>query len=198
MIQLLILYYLSIKSTHGYEIQRFIQINHMDEWNNIQSGSIYYAMNKLERDGFIELVEKIGTGEKSRRIYAITKKGLNRLKEMAMTELKKPLGSITSEKFLIYPIVANLGKDEMQLIVENHLKELEDRLCNIESWYLEKQKTATNVEKGTIMMMKETVLNQIKWHKCLLSNIDETIVAVDKISSMIRNMDFSNLDGKAF
>ncbi len=49
MIKVLILYYLSIKPTHGYEIQKFIQVNHMDEWTKIQSGSIYYAINKLEK-----------------------------------------------------------------------------------------------------------------------------------------------------
>lgn len=67
MIQLLILYFLNIKSTHGYEIQRFIQLNYMEEWNSIKSGSIYYAMSQLEKKGYIVLVEKIGISEKSKK-----------------------------------------------------------------------------------------------------------------------------------
>jgi DNA-binding PadR family transcriptional regulator len=191
MVQLLILYYLSLKATHGYEIQKFIQLNHMDEWNNIKSGSIYYAMSKLERDGLIALVKRVGEGEKTKCIYSITEKGIVRLREMALTELNKPLGSILSEKFLVYPIVANLTKDEILSSINSHVIELQAKRQDIDSWYIEKYNTATNVEKATLNLMKESVEGQIKWHSILAENIDETISAVEKITQIIRSTDFS-------
>lgn len=191
MVQLLILYYLSLKATHGYEIQKFIQLNHMDEWNNIKSGSIYYAMSKLERDGLIALVKRVGESEKTKCIYSITEKGIMRLREMALIELNKPLGSISSDKFLVYPIVANLTKDEILSSINSHVIELQAKRQDIDSWYIEKYNTATNVEKATLNLMKESVEGQIKWHSILAENIDETISAVEKITQIIRLTDFS-------
>lgn len=191
MVQLLILYYLSLKATHGYEIQKFIQLNHMDEWNNIKSGSIYYAMSKLERDGLIALVKRVGESEKTKCIYSITEKGIVRLREMALTELNKPLGSISSEKFLVYPIIANLTKEEILSSINSHVIELQAKMQDIDSWYIEKCNIATNVEKATLNLMKESVGGQIKWHNILAENIDETISVVEKITQMIRSTDFS-------
>ena len=192
MIQLLILYYLNLKSTHGYEIQKFIQLNQMDEWNNIQSGSIYYAMSKLEKDGLIELVEKIGSAEKSKRIFAITEKGRNKLAEIALMELKKPLGSISSEKFLVYPIMANLSKQEMLSAIREHITGLEKELDVIVNWVDIKHTITSKVENATLELMKSTVENQIKWHKFLAENIDEAIAASLEISRLIKTVDFSD------
>lgn len=192
MIQLLILYYLSLKSTHGYEIQKFIQLNQMDEWNNIQSGSIYYAMSKLEKEGLIELVEKIGSAEKSKRIFAITGKGRKKLADMALMELKKPLGSISSEKFLIYPIMANLSKQEMLSAIREHITGLEKELEVIVNWVDIKHTITSKVETATLELMRSTVENQIKWHKSLAENIDEAIAASLEISRLIKTVDFSD------
>lgn len=191
MIQLLILYYLSLKPTHGYEIQKFVQLNHMGEWNNIKSGSIYYAMNKLEKDKMIELVEKVGDAEKTKRIYSITEKGRKNLKELSLKEINKSLGSISSEKFLIYPVIANLKKEEILSSIEGHIDDLKKKLKQIEKWILEKNERDSKVEMATLKMMKNTVLNQIAWHKTLSDNIDETIEMTNEISDLIIHNDFS-------
>lgn len=191
MIQLLILYYLSLKSTHGYEIQKFIQLNHMEEWNNIKSGSIYYAMNKLQNDGLITLVKTEGNTEKKKLIYSITEKGQTSLREMARRELNKPITGIISEKYLVYPIIANLKKEEILSSINDHILELQSKLRVIDSWANEKKGTATNVEKATLNFMKESVEGQIKWHNILAEHIDETITAVEKITHMIQSTDFS-------
>lgn len=194
MVQLLILYYLSLKSTHGYEIQKFIQLNHMEEWNSIQSGSIYYAMGKLEKDGLIKLVDKVGDNEKARKIYEITDEGRSNLAQMALHELKKPLGDTSSEKFLLYPIMANLTRQEMLTAIEEHIVCLKKQLCDINDWYQKKHKTAENVEKATFKLMKSTVENQIEWHKALAEHLDETISLSKKVSNLIKKVDFSILN----
>lgn len=194
MIQLLILYYLSLKSTHGYEIQKFIQLNQMDEWNNIQSGSIYYAMSKLEKEGLIELVAKVGNTEKSKRIFAITDKGRNKLAHMALQELKKPLGSISSEKFLVYPIMVNLSRQDMLSAIQDHISSLEKELDVIVNWVDIKHTITSKVETATLELMRSTVENQIKWHKSLADNIDEAIAASLEISRLIKTVDFSDSD----
>ncbi|MGL4799532.1 MAG: PadR family transcriptional regulator [Cellulosilyticaceae bacterium] len=192
MTQLLILYFLNIKPTHGYEIQKFIQLNAMNRWNNIQSGSIYYAMNQLERKGLIELTEKLGTGEKTKRIYAITEKGKAQLKDLALSELQKPLAQVSCDKFLIYPIFASITKPELILTIEEHLKVLQKKQQEIEGWSLEKVHAST-VEKATLHMMQSSILLQINWHMTLLDNIDETLESVKEISDFIAHTDFAEL-----
>ncbi|WP_324822836.1 PadR family transcriptional regulator [Sinanaerobacter sp. ZZT-01] len=191
MVQLLILYYLSLKSTHGYEIQKFIQLSEMDKWNNIQSGSIYYAMSKLEKNEYIKLIDTLGTGEKSKRIFAITEKGRSHLKEMAMSEMQKSLWSICSEKFLVYPMVANLTKEELSFTISTHIEDLKRKEHDIEKWTKEKENTASSVERATLQLMKNTVCSQIAWHDVLLENIDETIKSAANISQLIKSLDFS-------
>ncbi len=194
MVRLLILYYLSLKSTHGYEIQKFIQLNHMEEWNSIQSGSIYYAMSKLETERLIKLVGKVGGNEKSKRIFEITEAGRKKLTEMALQELEKPLSNISSEKFLIYPIVANLTKQEMAAAIENHICDLQNKLLEISEWYEKKRGKVTNIEKASFKLMRETVQNQIDWHRSFLDNLDETISVVSEITDVIKAVDFSSSD----
>lgn len=75
MIRSLILYYLNVKPTHGYEIQKFLQIAGVDHWTKIQSGSIYYALAKLERKDCVEILREEKNGGRIRKIYAITQKG---------------------------------------------------------------------------------------------------------------------------
>ena len=73
--RLVILGLLRARPLHGYEIKHIIE-EHMGDWTSIAFGSIYFALNKLAEEGFIE---KIGTeqegGRPSRSIYQITEKG---------------------------------------------------------------------------------------------------------------------------
>lgn len=190
MVQLLILYFFSLKSTHGYEIQKFIQLNHMDEWNNIQSGSLYYAIRKLERDGLICLVEKVGEGEKKKQIYKITEKGREMIHILALEEAKKPLQSISSEKFLFYPIAASLSKDELVECIENQQSKLQQKLTAINQWYQEKESSVFAMEFATLEYMKSSVENQLIWHQALLTHIDETIAAAQEISTLIQKINY--------
>ena len=75
MIRGIILYYLNIKPTHGYEIQQFINFSGIDQWVNIQSGSIYYALTKLEKEKNISILREERIGSRLRKIYQITEKG---------------------------------------------------------------------------------------------------------------------------
>jgi Predicted transcriptional regulators len=190
MVQLLILYFLSIKSTHGYEIQKFIQLNHMEEWNNIQSGSLYYAIKKLERDGLICLVEKVGEGEKKKQIYSITEKGRETLHILAMEEAQKPLQNVTSEKFLFYPIAANLTKEELVACTKDQQSKLQQKLDTINHWYKEKESSVCTMEFATLDYMKSAVENQLKWHQALLTHIDEIIISAQEISDLIKRIDY--------
>lgn len=190
LVQLLILFFFSIKATHGYEIQRFISLNQMSEWNNIKSGSIYYAISKLERDGCICMIDKAEEGEKKKQIYEITEKGRTVLKELAYSEMCKPLQGMASDKFLLYPIVANLSKAALIQCTESHIDTLKDQMKKVDQWKMEKEKQSYQMELATLDFMRASVEHQIIWHKKLLENLEETIEETENITQLIRETDF--------
>lgn len=192
-IKVLILYYLSIKPTHGYEIQKFIQINHMDSWTKIQSGSIYYALNKLEKKGLIVLSEEVGSGAKARKVYSITEAGKVELKNLVKQELNYQISEVGSDKFIIFPLLNVLNKDEMLTELKEHIGKL-----NVQKKYLEKwQKIKVNeqtleVEKIAFEMMLSNLEYQIKWHNALIDNMEDCITASKKVAKLISEFDFSD------
>ncbi len=60
---------------HGYQIQQAIEARGVREWAAIGFSSVYYILNKLERDGL--LTSQLMPGERgpSRKEYALTKAG---------------------------------------------------------------------------------------------------------------------------
>ena len=194
-IKVLILYYLSIKSTHGYEIQKFIQTNQMDKWTKIQSGSIYYALNKLEKDRLIVLKEEIGSGSKARKIYRITDKGRNELKELVKNEITNELFPSGSDKFIIYPLLNTLDKHTMISLINSHINGLRDKITYLKKWQkIKVNKKSLAVERISFEIMISNLEYQIKWHEALIDEMDECIAASNEISNIISNFDFSNAD----
>jgi DNA-binding PadR family transcriptional regulator len=192
-IKVLILYYLSIKPTHGYEIQKFIQINHMDSWTKVQSGSIYYALNKLEQKGLIVLSEEVGSGAKARKVYSITEAGKVKLKELVKEELNHQICEVGSDKFIVYPLLNILDKDEMVAELKEHIQKLNVQKNYFKKWQEIKVNDQTlAVEKITFEMMLSNLEFQIKWHNALIDNMEECIAASKEIAKCISKFDFSN------
>lgn len=199
MIRTLILYYLSIKSTHGYEIQRFIQLNQMDEWTKIQSGSIYYALGKLEKQGAIEIVEVIGTGKKARKIYAITEAGKRVLEESVKDELNSDITTVGSDKFIIYPLLKVLNKENIIGAVTQHIHGLQKKLSYMEHWRdIKINESSLKVEKIAFEMMIQQIRMQVEWHNALIEELDSCIAESETIARIIEAFDFSVIDDKKY
>ena len=195
MVRALILYFLSIKPTHGYDIQRFIEINGIDQWARIQSGSIYYALNKLEKQGFIYTLREERNGARIRKIYAINDSGKEELKRVLKEELLKPIGSIESEKYMIYLMFNKLTKIEITDCVKEHIKMLEEK----KNWWEsgKKIKVIDTTLKSEVMhfdVVINTLQYQIKWHLMLLEEVEELIRFSNGVENIIGKVDFGNLD----
>lgn len=194
MVRALILYFLNIKPTHGYEIQKYIALSHLNDWTKIQSGSIYYALSKLEKLGLITLIREEGVGQKARRIYDITDKGRLELEHLLIAELKKPIYNHKSDKFIAYPFVAGIKKDTMIKVIRNHVKELEDQKISLVKWQEYKiNEDSLNIEKISFEMMISCLKYQIKWHEALIEEIERCIDISLNINKFIKSMDFSEV-----
>jgi DNA-binding PadR family transcriptional regulator len=74
-VRLVLLGLLHERPLYGYEIKQIIE-EHMGDWTSIAFGSIYFALDKLAEEGFVEKVATEQTGGRpSRSVYQITPAG---------------------------------------------------------------------------------------------------------------------------
>lgn len=74
-VRLVILGLLRKAPLYGYEIKQIIE-EHMSDWTSIAFGSIYFALDKMAEEGFVEKVSVEKEGKRpSRSVYQITQPG---------------------------------------------------------------------------------------------------------------------------
>lgn len=194
MIRGIILYYLNIKPTHGYEIQQYISMSGMEQWTKIQSGSIYYALAKLEKEKNIAVVREEYTGARVRKIYEITEKGRDTLRSEMKQELGNPICSIGSAKFNIFPILSSLSEEELKAIIAAHITELQKTKENWECW--EKLKTKDDTYGLATLSFQMTITSieqQITWHKKLLEHLEYYVKEAQSMTNMIASFEFETM-----
>ena len=85
--RLVILGFLRERPASGYDIQQWIRLADMDRWAHILSGSIYYALKKMEEEGLVEARAEERTGDRLRKIFAITPRGEAAFRELVRESL---------------------------------------------------------------------------------------------------------------
>ncbi|WP_167957176.1 PadR family transcriptional regulator [Anaerosporobacter faecicola] len=193
MIKALILYYLSIKPTHGYEIQKFIQLSGTDQWVKIQSGSIYYALTKLEKEKSIAVLREERTGSRVRKIYEITKQGMEEMHKEMENVLQTPIQTTGSPKFIIEPMLSILSEEELNGIIRGHIKELKEKKAYWEHWSeIKAGDKATKLVQLSFAMTIQSLENQIEWHEELLANLTKYRNDSDTMKQFILQFDADN------
>lgn len=127
MTRLLLLGLLLNKSMHGYEMQSMIEQSKMDQWANILSGSIYYALNRMEEEGLIVAEAEERTGARLRKIYAITEAGREHFKELLLQSLSTKPHSAKSDFTLGLAWIHMLPKEDALSVLRRNLSELEQQ-----------------------------------------------------------------------
>jgi DNA-binding PadR family transcriptional regulator len=123
--KLIILGLLKNKAMHGYEIQSIIQVSRVEQWANVLSGSIYYALNKMEEEGIIETVKEERTGARIRKIYGITTRGEEEYQRLLKEQLQITPHSLKSDFMVSLALIEQLPKEDATLILESNLRQLE-------------------------------------------------------------------------
>lgn len=76
---------------HPYEMQRLIRDRHKDDYLNLKRGSLYHAIERLEKAGLIEPVETSREGRRPERTtYQMTEAGVDELLEWLRQLLSRP------------------------------------------------------------------------------------------------------------
>jgi len=129
MTNLILLSFLRQRPMHGYEIQQLIQSSRMDLWTNVLSGSIYYALNKMEGDGLIAATAEERTGARLRKIYSITEEGEKCFQRLLRETLTLPPHSVKSDFSLGLAWIEHIPKQEALELLERNLGQVEATLA---------------------------------------------------------------------
>jgi DNA-binding PadR family transcriptional regulator len=113
---------------HGYDIEQVIEARGLREWTEIGFSSIYYLLNKLEKESLIESHLQLAEGKgPARKVYSITQLGRQTQFEGTIAVLSKP--QRLSSSFLVglsnYPIVP---REQMIQALKSYATQLEERL----------------------------------------------------------------------
>ena len=197
MISAFILYYLNMKPTHGYEIQKFLQVSNIEQWTKILSGSIYYALTKLERDQHIRVLREERTGSRVRKIYEITERGREELHRQMLEAMDTPIANIGSFKFFTDPILGTLSREELEKCITAHIAKLREQKEYWEKWYdIKGGSEITELSRLSFQMTIENIDFQIRWHEELLANLDQYINDSHGTEQIIRTIDFNQIGEK--
>jgi DNA-binding PadR family transcriptional regulator len=160
---------------HGYEIQSIIQESRMDQWANVLSGSIYYALNKLEEEGTIKAVKEERTGARMRKIYRITPQGEEEYKKLLKENLKAAPHSLKSDFMLSLSMAEQISKEEIIPILQDNLNQL--------------RKIKTEWIKGKEIKAKTPAFNPLMEYSFdnTLQVLEADIQLLEKVIAYIKN-----------
>ena len=102
---LTVLCLLRARSMHPYEMQRLIREWHKDEFLDLKRGSLYHAIERLRRAGWIEPIETNREGRRPERtVYRLTEAGeqevLRWLRQLLAQPLREPTQFFAALSFL--------------------------------------------------------------------------------------------------
>lgn len=195
MIRGLVLFYLNNKPTHGYEIQKYVQISGIEQWTKIQSGSIYYALNKLEKEKFIEVLKEERTGSRIRKIYQITKSGKKELEKEIALILDTPIAVVGSPKFVAVILMNVLEDGKIGQIVQRHINGLVEQAAYWEKWQRIKGGSGTSkLNQMSFQMAIDSLHAQIEWHEELLKNKKKYLEESKAMEKIIHTFDVEQIE----
>jgi DNA-binding PadR family transcriptional regulator len=187
-----------MKQTHGYEIQKFLQVSNIEQWTKVLSGSIYYALTKLEKERYICVVREERTGSRVRKIYGITESGKKELHRQMLEVMDTPIANIGSFKFFTDPILSTLAKSELERAILGHLEKLKSQKEFWEKWYgIKNNNDELCLTKLTFEMTIESIAYQIRWHEELLNHLEDYIQASRDTEKIIMNIDFNRMENNS-
>jgi DNA-binding PadR family transcriptional regulator len=168
---------------HPYEMQRQLHLRHTDELLALKRGSLYHAINQLQRDGLIEPVEVSREGRwPERTVYRITVDGEEELlawiRELVTTPAREPSQFMAALAHL-RQLTPTDAREQLQLrsvnlqamiaslqAVERGVAALVDRLAVVEVAYA---RALVEAELAWILrLIDELDRGELYWevHKC--------------------------------
>ena len=111
---------------HGYEITQVITQSALDRWAHVLPGSIYHALAKMEDEGLVRTHAEERTGDRLRKIYAITPAGTAELTNLVRVAMSEPPHDLRSDLALATMWMTLLEPDQARSALGRARAKLEE------------------------------------------------------------------------
>jgi len=172
--RLVILGLLRGRPLYGYEIKHIIE-EHMGDWTNIAFGSIYFALNKLAQDGFIEQVATEQVGNRpSRSVYQVTEQGRAEFLRL----LRETWGEVERHYYAIdigLAFIDALPVHEVKGYLQARIAQLEGTVQHV-ARHREEQLDSPDVPKTAAAVFDHSLAHfraELEWTQSLLVQVEE-------------------------
>ncbi len=116
---------LTARPLSGYDIQQHLELSAAEHWAEVLPGSIYYALNKLERQGFVVVDAIERTGRRERATYRLTDAGHAELRGLLRKALRTPVRVVPSLLYTALTFIHELDKTEVLDALDAEISRLE-------------------------------------------------------------------------
>ena len=165
-IEITILGLLMEQNLYGYEIKKKI-VERMEDYFDIKFGSIYYAIKKAVKNGWVKRVgaEKKG-GNPERYIYQIVPAGRKHFKKMLKQYFDHNLIHFDIDIVLMF--YNSLASDQKEQFIEDRMTLAKDKLVAIKKKIEEQQKNNNDNSQVQLFTYIENHLKaEVAWLKTL-------------------------------
>jgi DNA-binding PadR family transcriptional regulator len=172
-VRLVILGLLLERPLYGYEIKQVIE-EHMSDWTSIAFGSIYFALDKLAAEKFVEKVEVEQAGKRpSRSVYEITAAGRGEFLRLLRESWQQPERQYFSIDICLF-FLKNLPVDEVQRYLRSRQAGLQATLEHLHSHRAE-QLAVPEVPRIAMAIFDHTLVHtqaELSWVTDLLARME--------------------------
>ncbi len=120
---------------YGYQMEQAIEARGMREWTEIGFSSIYYALNRLERAGWLRSRRTEGQGKPGRRVYTLTPAGWEKYRAEVQERLAeaRPHSGDFDLALANLPALEPDGRAEMTAALAERSRRLSEKIAGVEA-----------------------------------------------------------------
>ncbi len=130
--RLLVLGLLNESPKHGYEIQKWLEQSRTDTWANVLPGSIYHALQQLQKEGLVQVAQTPQVGHRLKAIYAITDAGRSAFTTLLRQALQQVPRAFPGEFYTALVFVEELPRQEVRSLVAHLIPQCEQEIASWE------------------------------------------------------------------
>ncbi len=174
--RLVLLGLLRERPLYGYELKHIIE-DHMGDWTNIAFGSIYFALNKLAGEGFIEQVATEQEGNRpSRTVYQITDAG----RAEFLSQLRQVWGEFQRQYFdldVALFFMNALPPDQVRSCLRARVAQLEQVVARLDAHQGEEMANPNVPPLAAAIFdhSRRHIVAELAWTQDLLSKVEQGI-----------------------
>jgi DNA-binding PadR family transcriptional regulator len=172
--KLVILGLLHEKPLYGYEIKQIIE-EHMGDWTSIAFGSIYFALDKLSEEKFIEITTTEQAGNRpSRSVYQITPSGEEEFLRLLRAGWQNMEQQYYDLDICIF-FLNRLSLSEVKEYLRARIARLEQTLAHLQMHEAEQMRNPHVPPQARVIFNHSRVhiQSEFEWTKDFLASIDK-------------------------